>query len=62
MGAFFDFLFFLFQSVISDSSNRQKPSNANKYVAVALIAVLLLVVVLIWHYNPAPQPNSIQGS
>jgi len=62
MGAFLDFLFFLFQGVASDASNRQKKVTANKYVAMLLITVLLLIVILIWLYNPAPQSGSVSGS
>ncbi|ETZ21045.1 hypothetical protein N824_02720 [Pedobacter sp. V48] len=51
MGVIFELLFFIFQ-VVAGSSNKE--STANKYVAVGFFAVFLLVVVLIWWYNPAP--------
>ncbi|WP_165500452.1 hypothetical protein [Pedobacter psychroterrae] len=51
MGVIFELLVVIFQVVAKDSTDKE--SKQNKYVALGFFVALLLVVILIWQYNPA---------
>jgi len=45
-----------------EGRKEHRQSTSNKYAAIALVAVLLLVAILIWWYNPGPTNTLIEMS
>ncbi|WP_214225252.1 hypothetical protein [Pedobacter sp. B4-66] len=43
-----------------EGRKEHRQSTSSRYAAIALVAVLLLVVILIWRYNPEPHTTIIE--
>lgn len=54
-----DFIFFLFQLLLSTTQPADKKSANSFAVAIVVVAVLVCVITLIILYNPHPAPEKL---